>query len=204
MPERGAKLERAKQLLVEGRDEVLFFQGFLRNLGIVDVQPQSYGGKPNLGNFLEDLVDSVDFDNVVSIGIVRDADESASSALLSVQGRLSSVGLSAPPTYLARSDESPNTSVFIMPDNSRNGALERLCLDALAEDPAMHCVDEYMACIELAGCSIPENFRDKARIHTFLASRQDPELRLGEAAQRGYFDWNLSAFEPLAQFLKDL
>ena len=55
MENRAAKIELSKQLLVEGKDEELFFQGFLRNLRIVDVQAQGYGGKSNFGNFLEDL-----------------------------------------------------------------------------------------------------------------------------------------------------
>ena len=203
MQKRVAKIERPKQLLVEGRDEELFFQGFLRNLRIVDVQAQGYGGKPNFGNFLEDLVDSVDFDKVESIGIVRDADDSAASALQSVQDRLSSVGLPVPQTYLVPSENSPTTSVFIMPDNSGNGALEKLCLTVLANDPAITCVEDFLKCVNENVTAQPQP-QDKARIHAFLSSRKDPELRLGEAAQRGYIPWDNPAFDRLSQFLRSL
>ena len=43
-----------------------------------------------------------------------------------------------------------------------------------------------------------------ARIHAFLASREDPELRLGEAAQRGYLPWENAAFHQLIEFVRSL
>ena len=203
MQRRPVRIDLPKQLLVEGRDEEEFFRSFLRNLRIEDVQPQGYGGKDNLGNFLEDLVDTADFYQVESIGIVRDADNSAASALQSVQGHLRAVGLPVPQTYLVPSENAPITSVFVMPDNSAEGALERLCLTVLSEDPAMKCVEDFLRCVT-ANVTAQPRPQDKARIHAFLASREDPELRLGEAAQRGYIPWNHSAFTQLTQFLQAL
>ena len=193
-----------RQLLVEGQEEVHFFGAFLRYLEIDDViQVRNYEGKDSLRRYLRAFTGLVDFPQVQSIGIVRDADDSARSAMQSVQGSLQNAGLAVPNQFITPADGPPRVSIFIMPDNSSNGALEHLCLAALADDPAMPCVEEFLSCVNDRVSSPPQD-QSKARIHAFLASREAPELRLGEAAQRGYIPWNHSAFAQLAQFLQAL
>ena len=203
MQPRNFGLRHSKQLLVEGREEQFFFDAFLRHLGINDVQIQNCGGKDNLRAVLRTVAGSLDFPLVSSIGIVRDADDNAQSALQSVQDSLGNTDLPVPQSFLTPAGESPTVSVFIMPDNYNNGALEHLCLSAAEQDPAMHCVEEFLACIHARVPNPPQD-SGKSRIHAFLASRVDPELRLGEAAQRGYIDWTHPAFNDLAQFLRNL
>ena len=186
-------VNNSKQLLVEGRDEELFFVAFLRSLQMQDVQIRNYQGKDRLGNYLATFTGLSDLDQVQAIGIVRDADTSSSSAFQSVQSALRNTGLPVPRQPLQPSTGIPVVSVFIMPDNNRNGALEQLCLSALADDPAMPCVENFLQCVN---DSVPAGPQDqaKAQIHAFLASREDPELRLGEAAQRGYIPWDNPGF----------
>ena len=191
----------SKLLLVEGRDEENFFEAFLRHLGISGIQVLSYRGKNNLGNRLEVYVDVPSFAQIQSIGIVRDADDNARSALQSVQSSLRNVGLPAPQDFLEPAGDSPRVAVFIMPNNADAGALENLCLTALADDPAMECVEAFMQCVQVAVATPPADAA-KARMHAFLASREDPELRLGEAGQRRYLPWDNPAFADLAQFLR--
>ena len=198
------RFDEARLLLVEGRDEENLFEAFLRHLGISGIRILSYRGKNNLQNRLKVYVDAPGFDQVQSIGIVQDADTNgAQSALQSVQSALGNTGLPSPQDFLTPAGENPQVSVFIMPDNNGNGALEKLCLSALADDPAMECVEAFLQCVNDAVTAPPQN-TDKAKMHVFLASREDPELRLGEAAQRGYIPWNHPAFTALAQFLQNL
>ena len=198
-----ATVNQPRQLFVEGREEVLLFDAFLRELRITDVQIQNCRGKDNLGPILLEIVDTPDFHLLDSIGIVRDADNSAPSALQSVQGSLQRAGLAVPNDYVIPAAGPPQVSVFIMPDNAGSGALEHLCLSALADDPAMPCVDDFLRCLDGRVPMLPRD-EDKARIHAFLASREDPELRLGEAAQRGYISWGHPAFDQLAGYLRTL
>ena len=191
----------SKLLLVEGRDEENFFEAFLRHLGVSGIQVLNYRGKNNLGNRLEVYVDVPSFAQIQSIGIVRDADDNARSALQSVQNSLRDVELPVPQSFLVAADGRQRVSVFIMPDNSGEGALEDLCLAALETDPAMPCVAEFLRCVNAAVERPPQN-PAKARMHAFLASREDPELRLGEAGQRRYLPWDNPAFGDLAQFLR--
>ena len=191
------------QLLVEGRDEELFFGALLRDLGIDGVQIQNCRGKDNLPIVLLEIAQDPDFHLINSIGIVRDADLNVNGAFQSVQSALRRANLPVPTRMAQPTTGIPSISVFIMPDNSSAGALEQLCLSALANDPAMPCVEDFLGCVN-ARTSEPPRDQQKARIHAFLASRQDPELRLGEAAQRGYIPWTHPAFTELAQFLRFL
>lgn len=195
---------KPKLLLVEGRDEELVLSALLRHLEIYDVQVQGYGGKTRLRYFLTTVTNEPNFDQIQSIGIVRDADDNARSALQSVQSSLRNVGLPAPQTFLVPADGTPKVAVFIMPDNANPGALEDLCLAALSDDPAMACVADFVRCLQDVAVTPPVAVA-KARIHAFLSSRPDPDLRLGEAAQReGYLPWNNPAFDQLADFLRNL
>ena len=194
---------KPKLLLVEGRDEELVLGALLRHLGIYDVQVQNYGGKNRLGYFLATVTGEPNFDRIRSLGIVRDADDNAHSALESVQSSLRNVDLPIPQNFLDPVGNAPTVSVFIMPDNSGPGALERLCLNAWAGDPAMSCVDAFMQCVQ-DNVDMTPNAADKARVHAFLASRETPDLRLGLAAQQGYLPWNNPAFAALSTFLQNL
>ena len=204
MQQRTVTVDLPKQLLVEGRDEEEFFREFLKFLNIELIQVQGYGGRDNLGNFLRNLVDVVGFEGVESIGVVQDADQSAQSSLESVKSRLQNANLPVPQTYLVPSSGSPATFIFVMPNNSSRGALEHLCAEAWSDDPAMHCVDEFIECLKNVDSSPSENRLGKAHAHAFLASRNEPDVRLGIAAARGYIPWNHPSFSPLAQFLQSL
>ena len=188
-----------KLLLVEGRDEVGFFTGLLRHLNSEGVQVIDYAGKDSLSRRLPAYVREPSFAQIQSVAIVRDADANADAARQSVFGSLQRAGLPDPP-----GDESRKVSVFIMPDNFGPGALEDLCLAALRDDPAIGCVDDFLECAAAAGYAPPQ-YPSKARLRALLAAREDSEARLGIVAQRsGYLNWNHAAFQPLADFLRNL
>ena len=82
------------QLLVEGNDQRNFFRAFVRHLAIEDAQIWNYGGVNDLGRFLRAFVSEPGFqESVQSVGIVRDAEDSAVSAFQSVQSSLTGAGL---------------------------------------------------------------------------------------------------------------
>ncbi len=201
MPGTPEPIGKQKQLLVEGRSDQEFFKALLRHLGIGDVEVRSYGGKPEFRRFLEVFAVSPGFDEVQSLAIVRDADASAASAFQSIKDSLISVNLPAPEKSLAFALGSPRVGVFIMPNNADTGALEDLCLWALDSDPAMQCVSEFMQCIQDRSAVMPKNLA-KGKMYAYLASREDPELQLGQAAHRGYLPWGDSAFDQLIQFVR--
>ena len=81
--------------------------------------------------------------------------------------------------------------------------LEDVCLDSVSDDPAMECIDRYFECIEVSDTTGPRHvWHSKARLHAFLASRDRPDLRIGEAADRRVWHFDTEAFTPLKDLLQ--
>ena len=190
-------------LIVEGKDEELFFDAFIHDLGLKSIQVMPIGGKTKLRENLKALVRSSRFSKVRSIGIIRDADEDPIAAFQSVRDALRNAEIPAPERPLSPTSLSPKVTVMILPNEYESGRLETLCLKAVKDNPAMICVDEYFQCLQRRSLTLPKNM-DKAKIHVFLASKEEPDKRLGEAAQAGYWPWEAEAFDQVKTFLRQL
>lgn len=188
-------------LAVEGKDELNFFEGLIEHIGLQHIQVWQYEGKTNLRGKLKTLVMSSGFAKVTSLGVTRDADDNYSTAFASVRGALENAGLSAPARALVSTGSHPKVVVMVFPRENMNGMLEDICLDAVSSEPAMTCVTEYFDCLRREEIRIPHNRLSKARVHAFIASRQEPDLRLGLAAKRGYWPFDHDAFEQLKTLL---
>jgi hypothetical protein len=81
--------------------------------------------------------------------------------------------------------------------------LEDLCLQSVDDDPGVSCLEDYFNCIQKKANRQPKNLA-KAKIHAWLASQNEPDKRLAEAAKAGYWNWDSPAFEPLKQFILSL
>jgi hypothetical protein len=203
MPSTALKFSKPKLLIGEGREEQFFFRAFLAHLNINDVQVEQYGGKSSLPSYLRNLRNIPGYLEVISLGITRDADDSAQSAFQSVCGSLNSALLPVPSKPGEIIGDSPQVSIMILPDGQNSGMLEDLCLTAIETDPVLQCVDEYFDCVYRTSGRKPNNMA-KARVHTWLASQIEPDKRLGEAAKAGYLSWDSSGFDSLKQFLQAL
>lgn len=201
------EIHKQKLLIGEGIEEVRFFNKLLEHMQINDIQVAHYEGKDHnkLSNFLETLAQKRNFHNLVSIGITRDADENlAKSAFDSICGVLKKIErhkFTVPKAINEFSHGQPKIGIFVMPDCHGLGMLEDLCLASITNDPIVHCVDNFLACIETEG-RIPSN-KSKARIQAWLATH--PKIRLlAEAAEAGYWNFEHTAFNKLKDFLQKL
>ena len=206
------QIEQTRLLIVEGRDEEFLFAAMLeQHLARQDIQVMGIGGKTRLADNLRALVKAPGFSSVEAIAIVRDADKTpgdssvpaARSAWDSVIAALNGVDLPVPSTHGAFSPGTPRTAVFILPDGEHDGMLETLCLRAVADSrDAWPCVERYFRCLEEKG--IRQKNPDKARAHAYLASCEEPDRRVGEAGQAGYWPWDAAAFAPVVELLRGL
>jgi hypothetical protein len=205
------KIDKPKLLIVEGRDEELFFTAALKDhLGLTDIQVMPIGGKTKLTQNLSALVNDTQFPSIQSLAIFRDADStspgatltSAAQAFQSVCGSLRHVGLSCPAAHGDLTAGQPRIGVFVVPNGTDEGMLETLCLLAVSTMPELHCLNDYFQCLQ--GHTVIPNNLDKARAHAWLASRQEPDKRVGEAAQSGYWPWDSDAFKDLWAFIRSL
>jgi hypothetical protein len=203
-PQSRSRITYSKLLVLEGFSACQFFKALLRQLNLLEeIEIRNFGGINDLSKYLKTLRGIAGFSGVTSLGIVRDAEKDASSAFKSICRSLSVRNLPAPSQPGTPADGRPRVSVFILPDCESPGMLETLCLRAVAEDPAITCVEEYLACLQRKGVPTTGNVT-KARLHTFLASRKEPDLLLGQAAHEGYWLWDNPAFDQLKEFLRTL
>lgn len=197
------KILKPKLLIVEGRDEECFFCALIGHLGINDVQVAGIGGKDQIRINLKGLIKNPDFAKVESLGIVRDADTDPEAAFKSVRKSLNDSGLPSPGKPLSAVKGPPKVNVMIIPSHKRQGALEELCLEAITDDPAMTCVDQYFNCLGRQNIDSPKGL-SKARVRVFLSSRENPTLPLGISAQKGYWPLDSKAFASIRKFLQSL
>lgn len=197
-----AEINRPKLLVVEGWDDQRLIIELMNKIGITDIQIFRLGGIDNLRPYLNALVISPGFqDDVQALGIVRDADDDSINKLHSVQGALQAASLPVPDRPLQIAGRNPTTAILILPHDEETGALEDVCLASVEADAVIECVEGYMDCVQEKVETPPNNFA-KAKVQTFLASRLKPGLRLGEAAEAGYWDFNHSSFDTLKELLQ--
>jgi hypothetical protein len=195
-PAAPALVSEPRLLIGEGMEEILFFKAMLGHLGITGVQVEQYRGKAGLAPYLRTLTVRPGFSELRVLHITRDADDSPEDAFASVEGAVK--GADLPRSLVVRT--------YLLPGSGRRGALEDLCLEAIAGQPIEQCIDDYFGCVRRVTsvdltCG---TWRAKARIHAWLAAQEKPDLRLGMAAAKGYIAWSAPAFDELKGFLRRL
>ena len=197
------------QLLVEGNDDRNFFSALidhmsLADIEVADIEVQSFGGVNQLRPTLRTFAETDSFaNNVASLGIIRDAETSAQSAFRSVQDSLRSANLAIPDNPGQKTPGPPSVSVFILPDNRNAGMLETLLCQTFQGEPIDDCIEDFLRCARLA---VGEDMRnpDKSKANAFLSTMPRPEVSVGVAARRSYWNLDHPAFSEIRAFLRTL
>jgi hypothetical protein len=203
MPEKPFEIMKPALLVVEGKEDELFFKALITHLGL-QIQVIPLGGKEKLRPNLKALASSPRFaSEVISLGVVRDANSNPSAAFQSVRDALIATKLPAPASPLTPVGNGLHVIVMIVPEADTQGMLEDLCLKSVNKDPAMICVEHYFTCLQQHGLTLPTN-ASKARVQSYLAAKPEPGKRLGEAAEKGYWPWDEQVFDEVKKFLKQI
>jgi hypothetical protein len=211
------KIEKENLLLVEGRDEINFFEALLAYINIRNIQLIEVGGKDKFKDELPALFLSPNFSTVKKYGIVRDADDNADNTFQSIVDMLSRYSQPIPTAPgKIMSSNNITTGIFIMPGNSEEGMLEDLCISTLTNHPVLTCVDEYISCLHnklehkrkniSKDCDkyyFPKN-EAKAKMHAFLSGMNKFVPSLGIAAKKGYFNFDSKFLDDVKVFLQNL
>jgi hypothetical protein len=178
-------IQKEKILLVEGQDEEYLFTALIDALDLVnDMQIIPVGGITKLGASLKGIKNRSGYNQVTSIGIIRDADNNAHSSFLSVCSALHSANLPEPSDPLQPTPGPPQVTILIVPDSDTPGMIENVCLNSVTGDPAIPCLEQYFRCLQENLISLAENNIPKATVRTFLASRELLEIEHFEYLQR--------------------
>ena len=191
-------------LLCEGEDEVQFFNAWLPELSLSQVQVIAYQGKEKLSTFLADLSKARGFDKVHRIAVTRDADDDAHAAQQALEYAVahSPIAANTPP-------------LFVFPGEGKQGALESLWLASLEDEPFTACVEGFFQCIQDKGWEPSQAFakNEKARAQLWIATKAVPNERFGHAAWHGrkdtdkewmrekWIDFTHPAFDSIKAFL---
>ncbi len=205
--EKNFRIQAAKLLAVEGKDECNFFESLLRYERMDGIQLVDIGGKDKFQIELPLLTKIDGFRNVEVIGFIRDAeDQLADSAFNSVCETLRKNNLPVPASINVLTDGKPGTGIFVMPDNQSMGTLESLCLQALEGQKIKDCINDYLSCFYPdMNQSEKDKFNEpKSRVLSYLASRAPIINSLGLGAQNGYWDFSHGCFSEIKKFLRAL
>ena len=178
------------------------------HLDLGELEFREYGGKDKLRKFLAAFTARGDFYDVRSLAIVADADFVPGASADRIRGALESVGLPVPmaPLTLAGAPERDlNVSFLVLPHWNDQGMLEDICLESVKSQPLVGCVEHFLECVGQTRLDWPRReIEAKAKVHAFLASQDPPDLRLGEAASKGFWNFDDAAFDPLKELLVSL
>ena len=205
-----SEIKNEKILLVEGRDEEVFFEVLLNKIQIQNIQIISTNGKQQLSKNLPALKKIPNFHIVKSLAIIQDADSDASATFQSICATLKSNNLNIPTQMGIFTTNIPKVGIFTIPDGKNSGMLESLCLSIIKPDSIIKkCIDSFMKCILQKPQSDegiyknPKNI-DKARCRAFLSAMEDDTTSLGIAAKKGYWNFKSDKLKSLLNFLKQI
>ncbi len=195
-------------LPVEGRDEVNLFDALLKHClgatGRREIQIIGAGGRDRFrSNIVAIRTIAASRPPLRSLGVIRDADDSAGNAFRSVCDALRHAGYAPPDAHGEVSGSGPAVGVFILPDGAGAGAIETLCRRSVAGDATSTCVEAYVECLDEQGGLRSRN-EDKTFAHAYLAAANDPVARVGEGARQGVWNFDSGAFADLSAFLRRL
>lgn len=199
------QITEPKILAVEGKDEKHFFEALINNLNLSNIQILDIAGKQNFKYRLEVVAISPMFFQVISLGVVRDADTDPIGAFQSVCAALRRARLPVPTTAWQFCAGTPRVIVMIMPDGTSPGMLEDLCLRSVGQQTTMRCVNQYFTCLNSQGINPHSTLAlSKAKVQTYLASKRETGTPLGIAALKGYWPLGNPSFAQVTNVLHSL
>jgi hypothetical protein len=192
-----------KFVFCEGLDDVAVVKGLAAQARIDGLRVEPYQGKDQLRDFLRKVKTRPEFsrNEVAAIAILRDADNSMKASFQSVCDALGANGFPAPEANGVFASGQPKVGVFVVGLNGR-GMIEDLCLESVSGKRAFRCVDEYFNCVRRN--SDRAAFSSKAKVRVWMSSQVDFDIRVGLAAQKGYWPLENKVFEPLRVFLRQV
>ncbi len=192
-----------------GEDDLAAFNrvrsAVLNSLDPSDIEVSDFGGVNELRGFLRAVWNAPNARTTIkAIGIVRDAETDTKAAFQSARDAIDALGLTAPDDPLKVVGRKPRIGILILPPNKPTGMLEDVCLEAVHDDAAMRCVEQYLECVQDQVPGWSNRYPSKAKVQAFLASRERPGLQLGQAADRGDWKWDHPTYNPIRQFVEEL
>lgn len=205
---------RGRLLFVEGKGDGNVIYAIAQHNCIGDKFEIESEGSDGQAKLTFEIYVNENASKVKSIGIVIDADLSATSRWQSIRNILIETNNYTVPKDIPteglvlepNKENKPRVGVWIMPNNKDKGMLEDfLALLTKENDPVLGFVDETIEKLKEKGLQkFSERHKAKARIHTYLAWQKDPGSDFANAVNKKYFDSDSEIAKLFANWLKRL
>ena len=195
------QIEKQRLLLVEGKDEINFFEAILKD-SINNIQIIEVGGKSRFREALKALSLAPEFDKVIALGVVRDADDDYKATFQSVSDGLSDINIIPPLDPVFFTKTKPSSGIFIMPSFNQKGSIEDLCLEGVKDNREMVCVNDFLNCLKAINPNLKQI--SKRKCLAFLATQDELKNNVGLAAKKGYWNFSSKLYNSLKTFLNEL
>ena len=182
------KINSSKLILVEGLSDKEFFKGLLTNRSINGFEvyaPWDMGKKEEGEDAIKILLNLLpldpNFEKVKKILIVVDSDNSPTDKFAKFQkiirdtdafsGRTEKYPVPTNLSAFASAVNCPEVAIMLLPNDTTNGAMETLCLQAaLPKLPDIAtCIDAFVTCIDADNWSPQKN--SKLRLRALISSQ---------------------------------
>lgn len=204
------KIISDKVLFLEGLTDKGFFEELLDHLCINDVQIIELNGVSNFNRQIPIYLKQSNRKRIRKLALIRDADESESSAFDSCKNillRLEDKNLSSAinnKTQISKEfyHGNPSIGIYILKKPGYNkGKLEDLLWEVIHPN-AQNCIKKYLTCVN-PDKSVYKNY-SKNKIYAFLAAQNKGIGSIGVAAKKKI--WNFESenvFDDLKHFLEE-
>ncbi len=195
-------------LLVEGTDDV---NVILRIKERYQAMPDfCISDKKGIDPLLDSIRQEVREPSREVVGIIVDRDTNLSSRWDAVRDRLRNEGCDLPPqpcpdgTIIPETEDLPRVGIWLMPDNESLGELEDFVSRMIPDDdPVWPLSEDYIEGIPTADRKFAENKTQRAKVHAWLAARQNPR-QMGQAVQAGDLDVDGELCQKFVNWLRRL
>lgn len=207
-------------LLVEGKDEELVLPRLCEAHGInfkdSSIALTQKGGYTELLKGLRTDLKSAVAEGIDTVGVIIDADESATSRWEAIRDRLIKTGYVNVPitpykigTIIPGDDinDLPTVGIWLMPDNEDTGMLETLMALLIrdrATNPLWQFAEQATHQIYENHKPFSENRKPKAMLHTWLAWQKKPGTPMAQAITATYLDAKNPAADHFIAWIKRL
>ena len=189
-------------LIVEGTDDFHVATHIWRRHADADLS-KSISVKNGIDNLLSAIEGEIKMPGRQALGIIVDADGDLSARWEAVAHRLRIENIrvpDAPDPDGTIIEGNPRVGIWLMPDNASAGELEDFIADMIPpNDPVWPLSADYIDCIPTAHKKFAANKETRAKVHAWLAARENPrpmgqairarDLEIGGALCRSFVRW---------------
>ena len=204
-------IDKKKIILVEGKDDLNFTIRLLKYKNINDIMVEQYNGKDNLIHHINSLINRDGFDEITSLIIFRDSDDSSQSAIESINYCLKKTGLITenikPFTINNYNNRKIGFGLFPGLDDNKNlyntGSLEHLCLLLLKDNSNHEFVKSYLEDFQTKNAKFKKPQKNELHSVFSFTDKYVGQL-IGQAAEYGGFDFNSPYLNPFIELINEM